>query len=65
MKVKLKKGEHLSSMDNYCDLKYEDWLALEQGKTVELKEINKFIKDKVEIVGANKVVKQPKIKEEK
>ncbi len=65
MKVKLKKGEHLSSMDNYCNLLYEDWLALEQGKTVELKEINKFIKDKVEIVGANKVVKQPKIKEEK
>tara|TARA_Y100000361_G_scaffold150407_1_gene166038 strand:+ start:910 stop:1107 length:198 start_codon:yes stop_codon:yes gene_type:complete len=65
MKVKLKKGEHLSSMDNYCNLLYEDWLALEQGKTVELKEINKFIKDKVEIVGADKVVKQPKIKEEK
>lgn len=65
MKVKLKKGEHLSSMDNYCNLLYEDWLSLEQGKTVELKEINKFIKDKVEIVGADKVVKQPKIKEEK
>ena len=65
MKVKLKKGEHLSSMDNYCNLLYEDWLALEQGKTIELKEINKFIKDKVEIVGADRVVKQPKIKEEK
>ena len=48
MKVKLKKGEHLSSMDNYCNLLYEDWLALEQGKTIELKEINKFIKDKIE-----------------
>tara|TARA_R100001463_G_scaffold20616_1_gene50033 strand:+ start:396 stop:593 length:198 start_codon:yes stop_codon:yes gene_type:complete len=65
MKVKLKKGEHLSSMDNYCNLLYEDWLALEQGKTIELKEINKFIKDKIETVGADKVVKQPKIKEEK
>ena len=65
MKVKLKKGEHLSSMDNYCNLLYQDWLALEQGKTVELKDINKFIKDKIEIVGADKVVKQPKTKEEK
>tara|TARA_Y100001963_G_C6734178_1_gene425474 strand:+ start:304 stop:501 length:198 start_codon:yes stop_codon:yes gene_type:complete len=65
MKVKLKKGEHLSSMDNYCNLLYKDWLALEQGKTVELKDINKFIKDKIEIVGADKVVKQPKTKEEK
>ena len=62
MKVKLKKGEHLSSMDNYCNLLYEDWLALEQGKTIELKEINKFIKDKVETV-ENK--KQPKPKEVK
>ena len=65
MKVKLKKGEHLSSMDNYCNLLYEDWLALEQGKTVELDEINRFIKDKVETVGANKVKKQPKLEEEK
>tara|TARA_R100001594_G_C4000346_1_gene254578 strand:- start:292 stop:492 length:201 start_codon:yes stop_codon:yes gene_type:complete len=66
MKVKLKNGEHLSSMDNYCNLSYEDWLALEQGKTVELDEVNKFIKDKVEIIGANKIKKQPKVnKEEK
>ena len=57
MKVKLKKGEHLSSMDSYCGLSYDDWLALEQGKTVELKEINKFIKDKVEKVGASQVKK--------
>jgi len=62
MKVKLKDGVHLSSMDNHSGLSYEDWLALEQGETVELKEINKFIKDKVEIVGANK---QPKVKESK
>jgi hypothetical protein len=66
MKVKLKKGEHLSSMDNYSGLSYDDWLALEQGKTIELKEINKFIEDKIEKVGANKVKKQPKSnKEEK
>ena len=62
MKVKLKKGENLSSMDNYSGLSYEDWLALEQGKTIELEEINKFIKDKVETIGANQVEKQPKAK---
>tara|TARA_Y100001973_G_scaffold38689_1_gene58227 strand:- start:1324 stop:1521 length:198 start_codon:yes stop_codon:yes gene_type:complete len=65
MKVKLKSGVNLSSMDNYCGLSYSDWLALEQGKTVELEEINKFIKDKVEKVGAEKIKKQPKLKEEK
>tara|TARA_R100001082_G_C4216138_1_gene97171 strand:+ start:7 stop:207 length:201 start_codon:yes stop_codon:yes gene_type:complete len=66
MKIKLKKGEHLSSMNNYCNLSYDDWLALEQGKTIELVDINKFIKGKVENVGANEVKKQPKVnKEEK
>tara|TARA_R100000458_G_C8258381_1_gene234162 strand:- start:905 stop:1105 length:201 start_codon:yes stop_codon:yes gene_type:complete len=64
MKVKLKKGENLSSMDNYSGLLYDDWLALEQGKVIELNEINKFIKDKVEIVGAEKVKKQPMVKKE-
>ena len=64
MKVKLKRGEHLSSMDNYCNLQYEDWLALEQGKIIELEKINKFIKDKIEIIGAKKVVKQPKSQKE-
>jgi len=62
MKVKLKSGVNLSSMDNYCGLSYSDWLALEQGKTVELEEINKFIKGKVEIVQSKK---QPKPKEVK
>ena len=52
-------------MDNHCGLSYSDWLALEQGKTIELEEINRFIKDKVEIVGAEKIKKQPKPKEEK
>tara|TARA_R100001594_G_scaffold113158_1_gene148005 strand:- start:239 stop:439 length:201 start_codon:yes stop_codon:yes gene_type:complete len=64
MKVKLKKGIHLSSMDNYCGLNYDDWLALEQGKTIELDEINRFIKDKVETMGANSIKKQPKVKKE-
>ena len=62
MKVKLKSGVNLSSMDNYCGLSYSDWLALEQGETVELEEINKFIKGKVEIVQSKK---QPKPKEVK
>jgi len=64
MKVKLKKGENLSSMDNYSGLLYDDWLALEQGKVIELNEVNKFIKDKVEIVGADKIKKQPMVKKE-
>ena len=64
MKVKLKEGKHLSSMDNYSGLSYDDWLALEQGKTVELAGINKFIKDKVEKIGADKVKKQPKAQKE-
>ena len=51
-------------MDNYSGLSYDDWLALEQGKTIELQEINKFIKDKIEKVGANKIKKQPKSKKE-
>ena len=63
MKVKLKKGANLSMMDNYCELSYKDWLSLEQGKTIELVEINKFIKDKVEIVGGQKA--SAKLKEEK
>jgi hypothetical protein len=62
MKVKLKKDEKLSSMDNHCELDYDVWVSLNQGKTVELDKINKFIKDKVETVGADK--KQPK-KEDK
>ena len=48
MKVKLKKDEQLSSNFNYCNLAYEDWVALNQGKSVELSEIPKQIKDKIE-----------------
>jgi hypothetical protein len=51
-------------MDNHCGLSYKDWIALGQGKTVELDKINRFIKDKIETVGAEQK-KQPKLKEEK
>ena len=49
MKVKLKKDEKLSSSNNYCNLAYEDWVALNQGKSVELSEIPKRIENKIEI----------------
>jgi hypothetical protein len=60
MKIKLKKGEKLSSMDNHCGLEYDIWVSLNQGKTVELDNINKYIEDKIE----KPVAKQPK-KEDK
>lgn len=48
MKVKLKKDEKLSSNYNYCNLAYNDWVALNQGESVELSEIPKQIKNKIE-----------------
>ena len=48
MKVKLKKGEKLSSNNNFCNLKYDDWVSLNQGKSVELDIAPKEIKDKLE-----------------
>ena len=48
MKVKLKKGEQLSSNFNYCNLKYEDWVSLNQGKSVELGSVPSMIEDKIE-----------------
>ena len=48
MKVKLKKDEQLSSNFNYCNLAYEDWVALNQGKSVELSSVPDIIKDKIE-----------------
>ena len=48
MKVKLKKGEQLSSNFNYCNLKYEDWVSLNQGKSVELGSVPSMIEDKLE-----------------
>jgi len=49
MKVKLKKGEKLSSQDNYCNLQINDWTALNQGKQVELDTVPDSIKEKIEI----------------
>tara|TARA_R110000803_G_scaffold39530_2_gene85267 strand:+ start:3856 stop:4026 length:171 start_codon:yes stop_codon:yes gene_type:complete len=48
MKVKLKKGEKLSSNHNWGNLDYGDWVALNQGKSVELKVIPSYIEDKIE-----------------
>ena len=47
MKVKLKKGEKLSSNMNYCGLDYGDWIALNQGKQVEMDSIPDKIKEQV------------------
>ena len=48
MKVKLKAGEKLLSMNNYCGLDMETWTKLNQGKQVELDVIPDNIKDKIE-----------------
>ena len=48
MKVKLKKGEKLSSNMNYCGLEHGDWIALNQGKQVEMNSIPDKIKDQIE-----------------
>ena len=50
MKVKLKEGEKLSSMNNYCGLNMDDWTALNQEKSVELDSIPELIKEQVEEV---------------
>ena len=50
MKVKLKSGEKLSSNQNYCGLALDNWIALNQGKVVELDVVPKLITDKVEEV---------------
>jgi hypothetical protein len=49
MKVKLKKGEKLSSNNNYCNLVHSDWVALNQGKSVELEVLPKQLDGKIEI----------------
>lgn len=48
MKVKLKKGEKLSSNYNYCNLLYDNWVALNQGKTVELEVVPQQLEGKIE-----------------
>ena len=50
MKVKLKKDEKLSSNMNYCGLDLDDWIALNQGKQVDLDIVPKLIKEQVEEV---------------
>ena len=50
MKVKLKKGEKLSSMNNYCGLDMDSWTALNQDKVVELEVVPELIKEQVEEV---------------
>ena len=50
MKIKLKKDEKLSSNQNYCGLNLDAWIALNQGKQVELDIVPKLIKEKVEEV---------------
>ena len=54
MKVKLKKGEKLSSNMNYCGLEFDDWIALNQGKQVEMDSIPDKIKEQVEEASATK-----------
>ena len=48
MKVKLKKGEKLSSNFNYCNLPYEKWVSLNQGKSVELEAVPKQLDGKID-----------------
>ena len=50
MKLKLKNGIKLSSNMNYCGLELDDWIALNQGKQVELDVVPKLIKEQVEEV---------------
>ena len=50
MKVKLKNGAKLSSNQNFCNLNHSDWIALNQGKVVELDVVPKLIKEQVEEV---------------
>ena len=50
MKVKLKNGVKLSSNQNFCNLNHSDWIALNQGKVVELDVVPKLIKEQVEEV---------------
>ena len=50
MKIKLKGGEKLSSNMNYYGLELGGWVALNQGKVVELDVVPKLITDKIEEV---------------
>ena len=48
MKLKLKKGEKLPSNNNYCNLPYEKWVSLNQGKSVELDLLPKQLDGKID-----------------
>ena len=52
MKLKLKNGVKLSSNQNFCNLNHSDWVALNQGKVVELDVVPRLIKEQVEEVQA-------------
>lgn len=47
MKVKLKKDEQISSINSRFGLMYNDWLDLNNGKTIELDSIPEALKDKL------------------
>ena len=48
MKIKLKKDEKISSNMNYMGLGYDNWVALNQGKEIELDAVPDKIKDQIE-----------------
>lgn len=54
MKVKLKKGEKLSSNNNYCNLPYNKWIMLNQGKSVELEVLPKQLDGKIDELNSKK-----------
>ena len=47
MKVKLKKGEQLSSNFNHCNLKYDDWSILIFDALIKLLSLKFFVKYKL------------------
>lgn len=54
MKVKLKEGNKLSYLNNYCGLDHKDWLSLNQGQIIVIDQLNKHIENQVEIVKSPK-----------
>ena len=50
MIIKLKNGIKLSSNQNFCNLNHNDWIALNQGKVVELDVVPRLIKEQIEEV---------------
>ena len=60
MKVKLKKGEKLTSNYSYCYLDRGKWAALNQGKEGELDSVPKMIENQVEQVGSSNTSPQKK-----